>query len=212
MEDYNYLHSNCFEITLELSCCKYPPHSQLAKEWDNNREALLAYLEKVGPTHTSLAFLLHGALLGDRGGPLHPQKPYGLLGMGVRGWPLCPQKAMAYWERGTGGDLYIHRNHKAYWGLGTGGDVYVHRNHKAYWGWGTGGDVYVHRNHKAFCLYIGDGGQGVMFTSTETIRLIVDGTTTGRPFWLTPTRTDTSLTNGDKSLSLIHIWRCRRWP
>ena len=56
MEDYNYLHSNCFEITLELSCCKYPPHSQLAKEWDNNREALLAYLEKVGPQSITVAF------------------------------------------------------------------------------------------------------------------------------------------------------------
>ena len=59
MEDYNYLHSNCFEITLELSCCKYPPHSQLTKEWDNNREALLAYMEKVGPTHPSFCMVLY---------------------------------------------------------------------------------------------------------------------------------------------------------
>lgn len=47
MEDYNYLHSNCMEITLELSCCKYPPESQLPSEWENNREALLTYLETV---------------------------------------------------------------------------------------------------------------------------------------------------------------------
>ncbi|XP_071756734.1 carboxypeptidase D isoform X1 [Centroberyx gerrardi] len=47
MQDYNYLHGNCLEITMELSCCKYPPASQLHKEWDLNRESLLAYMEKV---------------------------------------------------------------------------------------------------------------------------------------------------------------------
>ena len=47
MQDYNYLHSNCFEITVELSCCKYPHSQELTTEWDNNREALLAYMEQV---------------------------------------------------------------------------------------------------------------------------------------------------------------------
>ncbi|KAH3886675.1 hypothetical protein DPMN_010688, partial [Dreissena polymorpha] len=47
MQDYNYLHSNCFEITVELSCCKYPLASQLAIEWNNNKDALLAYMEQV---------------------------------------------------------------------------------------------------------------------------------------------------------------------
>ncbi|XP_056297404.1 carboxypeptidase D [Pseudoliparis swirei] len=47
MQDYNYLHGNCLEITMELSCCKYPPASELQKEWDLNRESLLAFMEKV---------------------------------------------------------------------------------------------------------------------------------------------------------------------
>uniref|UniRef100_A0A8C5H4J4 Peptidase M14 domain-containing protein n=1 Tax=Gouania willdenowi TaxID=441366 RepID=A0A8C5H4J4_GOUWI len=47
MQDYNYLFGNCLEITMELSCCKYPPASELHKEWDLNRESLLAYMEKV---------------------------------------------------------------------------------------------------------------------------------------------------------------------
>ncbi|KAK3560968.1 hypothetical protein QTP86_023158 [Hemibagrus guttatus] len=47
MQDYNYLKGNCLEITMELSCCKYPLTSELAKEWENNRESLLAYMEQV---------------------------------------------------------------------------------------------------------------------------------------------------------------------
>lgn len=49
MQDFNYLQSNAFEITIELSCCKYPPASDghLGNEWDRNREALLAYMELV---------------------------------------------------------------------------------------------------------------------------------------------------------------------
>lgn len=47
MEDYNYIHSNCLEITIELSCCKYPKATELKNEWFNNKEALLAYMEEV---------------------------------------------------------------------------------------------------------------------------------------------------------------------
>ena len=47
MQDWNYLHTNDFEITLELGCWKYPPPEQLPTFWDDNLEALLAYASKV---------------------------------------------------------------------------------------------------------------------------------------------------------------------
>lgn len=47
MQDFSYLRGNCFEITFKVSCCKYPNASDLYNEWNNNKEALLAYMEKV---------------------------------------------------------------------------------------------------------------------------------------------------------------------
>ena len=44
MQDFNYLSSNDFEITLELGCKKYPPQEELKGEWDRNKDALLNFM------------------------------------------------------------------------------------------------------------------------------------------------------------------------
>jgi len=44
MQDFNYLASNDFEITLELGCDKYPPASSLAGEWNDNKKSLLEFI------------------------------------------------------------------------------------------------------------------------------------------------------------------------
>lgn len=45
MQDFNYVYGSCFEVTFELSCCKYPMASELPEEWIKNRESLLAFME-----------------------------------------------------------------------------------------------------------------------------------------------------------------------
>jgi len=47
MQDFNYLKGDCMEITIELSCCKYPLASTLQTEWNLNRESLLQTLELI---------------------------------------------------------------------------------------------------------------------------------------------------------------------
>lgn len=46
MSDYNYAFHGCYELTLEISCCKYPPETELPQFWDDNRKSLLALLKE----------------------------------------------------------------------------------------------------------------------------------------------------------------------
>ena len=51
MQDFNYLASNNFEITLELGCEKFPPVDKLAAEWDKNKEAMIDFIKQVMPVY-----------------------------------------------------------------------------------------------------------------------------------------------------------------
>ena len=63
MQDWNYLHTNDFEITLELGCCRHPAKATLKQERADNKESLLRYIEAA---HMGMK----GLVLGDGGTPL----------------------------------------------------------------------------------------------------------------------------------------------
>uniref|UniRef100_A0A8C2WBC1 AE binding protein 1 n=1 Tax=Cyclopterus lumpus TaxID=8103 RepID=A0A8C2WBC1_CYCLU len=47
MNDFSYLHTNSFELSIFLGCDKFPHQSELANEWEKNREAMLIFMEQV---------------------------------------------------------------------------------------------------------------------------------------------------------------------
>ncbi|KAG8430466.1 hypothetical protein GDO86_020547 [Hymenochirus boettgeri] len=47
INDFSYLHTNCFEISIYLDCDKYPHENELPEQWENNRESLIVFMEQV---------------------------------------------------------------------------------------------------------------------------------------------------------------------
>ncbi|GMT25463.1 hypothetical protein PFISCL1PPCAC_16760, partial [Pristionchus fissidentatus] len=47
MQDFNYLATNAMEITLELSCSKFPEGPQLPALWEDNKKSLMEFMWKI---------------------------------------------------------------------------------------------------------------------------------------------------------------------
>eukprot|EP01134_Creolimax_fragrantissima_P001558 CFRG1558T1 len=62
MQDWNYLNSNCFEITVEVSCCRNPPPSEIQRHWDMHKFSLLKYMQAV---HSGVKGFVKDAITGS---------------------------------------------------------------------------------------------------------------------------------------------------
>ncbi|XP_006821427.1 carboxypeptidase D-like [Saccoglossus kowalevskii] len=47
IQDYTYVYHSCIQITIEVSCCKYPPENEIEGYWNENKDAMLEYIKQV---------------------------------------------------------------------------------------------------------------------------------------------------------------------
>lgn len=62
MQDFNYLATNCYEITLELGCVKYPDADVLPRLWFEHKDALIAFIWQ---THIGVKGIITDAYTGQ---------------------------------------------------------------------------------------------------------------------------------------------------
>ncbi|EDX00791.1 carboxypeptidase D isoform X1 [Drosophila yakuba] len=98
MQDFNYAFSNCFELTIELSCCKYPAASTLPQEWQRNKASLLQLLRQA---HIGIK----GLVTDVSGFPIPDASVYVA---GLEEKPMRTSKRGEYWRLLTPGLYSVH--------------------------------------------------------------------------------------------------------
>lgn len=97
MQDFNYHYTNCFEVTVELSCNKYPPASQLPDEWQLNKRSLIEYMKKV---HIGIK----GIVSDNTGKPIEEAD---IIVEGLEGKPIRSTERGEYWRLLLPGDYRV---------------------------------------------------------------------------------------------------------
>lgn len=88
MQDFNYITTNCFDVTLELSCCKFPNASTLPAEWAKNKRSLIEYMKMV---HQGVK----GIVTDHNGYPLDDMQ---VFVEGLESKPMRTTKRGEYWR------------------------------------------------------------------------------------------------------------------
>lgn len=88
MQDFNYINSNCFDLTVELSCCKYPSASELPNEWAKNKRSMLEFMKMV---HVGVK----GVVTDNNGYPL---KDMEFIVGGIESKPILTTQRGEYWR------------------------------------------------------------------------------------------------------------------
>ncbi|KAL1237954.1 Carboxypeptidase [Trichinella pseudospiralis] len=108
MQDWNYLHTNNFELTIEMNCYKYPFASTLQSYWNDHKYSLLLFINEV---HSSLS----GFVIDSSSSPISGAT---IFVQGIE-HNVTSNKDGDYWRLLTPGKTYevaaIHSDYKPEW-------------------------------------------------------------------------------------------------
>ena len=76
MQDYNYWSAGCAELTVEISCCKYPTAANLYQIWLQNKNSLLVYLKLANRGVRGLVFYSNGQPAANVTVKIDSREPY----------------------------------------------------------------------------------------------------------------------------------------
>lgn len=97
MQDFSYVYTNAFEITLEISCTKYPDANDLPDEWKLNKKSMMEYLKMV---HVNIK-----GVVSDSNG--NPVKDAQIIVVGLEGKPITSTERGEYWRLVLPGDHLV---------------------------------------------------------------------------------------------------------
>lgn len=100
MQDFNYIRSDCFDVTLELSCCKYPNATELPVEWAKNKRSLIEYMKM---THAGIK-----GLITDHNG--YPIQDMEVFVEGLQTKPVRTTERGEFWRLLLPGRLHTRGN------------------------------------------------------------------------------------------------------
>ncbi|KAK3727871.1 hypothetical protein QZH41_010597, partial [Actinostola sp. cb2023] len=103
MQDYNYVNSNTFEVTLELGCEKFPNASALPEYWTENKAALLDFIEQADRG-------IHGLVKDEDGKPIKDAR----INIANRRHDIFTTKDGDYWRLLVPGSYDVTASAKGY--------------------------------------------------------------------------------------------------
>ncbi|CAJ0583720.1 unnamed protein product, partial [Mesorhabditis spiculigera] len=104
MQDWNYVHTNCFEVTVETNCAKFPKKEEMRWLWKENNYAMLHYISLV---HNAISGFIYDMETGQG-------IPNATVSIDFRSKIITSYEGGEFWRLANIGDYEVTFDHPEY--------------------------------------------------------------------------------------------------